>query len=287
MYCSAADSDARRGDDDRVVHRAVLLELAHHVLDRRRLLADRDVDADEVLALLVDDRVDRDRGLAGLAVADDQLALAAADRHHRVDRLQAGLHRLRHRLALDHAGRDLLDDVAHLRVDRALAVDRLAERVDDAADQLRADRHVEDAARALDGVAFGDVLVGAQDHRADRVALEVQREAERVVRELEHLALHRVGQAVDAADAVGDRHHRALRAHFRAPVSRFWILLLISSLISDGFNCMVSSLSPRRTRPFRRPRSNGVRRLGARPAAARAIARSCSAPSRRSRCRRR
>jgi hypothetical protein len=26
-----------------------------------------------------------------------------------------------------------------------------------------------------------------------------------------------------------------------APVSRFWILLLMSSLISDGFNCMVSS----------------------------------------------
>ena len=87
----------RRGDDDRVLHRAVFFELADHVLDRRRLLADRDVDADQVLAFLVDDRVDRHRRLAGLAVADDQFALAAADRHHRVDRLQAGLHRLRHR----------------------------------------------------------------------------------------------------------------------------------------------------------------------------------------------
>src|SRR5574337_996665 len=67
-----------------------------------------------VLTLLVDDRVDRHRGLAGLAVADDQLALAAADRHHRVDGLQAGLHRLRHRLPCDHARRHLLDHVAHL-----------------------------------------------------------------------------------------------------------------------------------------------------------------------------
>ena len=108
-------------------------------------------------------------------------------------------------------------DVGHLRVDRALAVDRLAERVDHAADQLRADRHFENAAGALDGVAFGDVLVGAQHHRADRVALEVQREAERVARELEHLALHRVGQAVDAADAVGHRDDRALRADLGAP----------------------------------------------------------------------
>ena len=64
-----------------------------------RLLADRRRRCRKVLALLVDDRVDRHGGLAGLAVADDQLALAAADRHHRVDRLEAGLHRLRHRLA--------------------------------------------------------------------------------------------------------------------------------------------------------------------------------------------
>jgi hypothetical protein len=53
---------------------------------------------------LVEDRVDRDRGLAGLAVADDQLTLAAADRHHAVDRLQAGLHRLANRLAIGDAG---------------------------------------------------------------------------------------------------------------------------------------------------------------------------------------
>ena len=246
MYCIAADSDADGGDDDRVFHRAVLFELAHHVRDGRRLLSDRDVDAEEVLALLVDDRVDRDRRLAGLAVADDQLALAAADRHHRVDRLQAGLHRLRHRLAPDHARRDLLDDVGHLGVDRTLAVDRLAERVDDAADQLGADRHFENAARALDRVAFGDVLVLAQHHRADRVALEVEREAERVVRELEHLALHHVRQPVNAADAVGDRHDRALRAHFGAQ-SRFWIRDLMSSLISDGLSCIATPHGPKCT----------------------------------------
>ena len=62
-----------------------------------------------------------------------------------------------------------------------------------------ADRHFEDAAGALDRVAFGDVLVLAQDHRADRVTLEVEREAEGVLRELEHFALHHVLQAVDAA----------------------------------------------------------------------------------------
>src|SRR6478672_10329653 len=64
------------------------------------------------------------------------------------------------------ARRDLLDHVGHRRVDRTLAVDRLAERVHHAADQLRADRHLEDAARRLDGVALGDVLVRAQHDRA-------------------------------------------------------------------------------------------------------------------------
>ena len=68
--------------------------------DGRLLLADGDVEAENALALLVDDRVDRDGGLAGLAVADDELALTAADRDHRVDGLDAGLERLLDRLAL-------------------------------------------------------------------------------------------------------------------------------------------------------------------------------------------
>src|SRR6202008_1697691 len=74
--------------------------------DGRALLADGDVDAVELGALvagrvhrlLVQDGGEGDGGLAGRTVADDQLALAAADRDQGVDRLQAGLHRLVHRL---------------------------------------------------------------------------------------------------------------------------------------------------------------------------------------------
>ena len=67
--------------------------------------------------------------------------------------------------------------VRSVGLDRALAVDRIAERVDHAAEQALADRHVDDGAGALDGLAFLDLAVGAEDHDADIVGFEVQRHA--------------------------------------------------------------------------------------------------------------
>src|SRR5690606_19276665 len=153
-----------------------------------------------------------DGRLAGLAVANDQLALAAADRYHRIDGLQAGLHRLRHRLTSDNPRGNLLDDVGHLGVDRALAVDRRAQCVDHAAAQLGANRHFQNAAGGLHRIAFGDVAVFAQNNGTDRVTLEVQRETKGVVGKFEHFALHHVGQTVNTGDAVGYRNHGALGA---------------------------------------------------------------------------
>src|SRR2546427_416242 len=90
--------------------------------------------------------------------------------------------------------------------------------IDDATDQLGPDRDFEDASRAFDGIAFGDVLVIAEDHRADRVALEIERQTERVVRELDHFALHRIRQPMHPRDAVGERHYGTLSPDFRAGV---------------------------------------------------------------------
>src|SRR5262249_46605041 len=84
----------RRRHDGRVFHRAVAIEALDDLGHRRALLPDRNVKAVNILATLIDDGVERDRGLAGLPVADDQLALAAADLQHRIDRLDAGLQRL-------------------------------------------------------------------------------------------------------------------------------------------------------------------------------------------------
>ena len=206
-----------RGDDDRVFERAVLLQNLDELRDGRALLADGHVHAIElrllvaagVDRLLVEDGVEDDGGLAGLAVADDQLALAAADGDQRVHCLEAGCHRLVHRLARQDARRLHVD--AHLLVvlDRALAIDRIAERVDDAAEQTLADGNLDDGARTLDGVAFLDAAVVAEDHAADVVGFEVERHAAHAARKLDHLARLDVVETVDAGDAVAHRQHLA------------------------------------------------------------------------------
>src|SRR5258708_2981702 len=101
--------------DDRVVEPAILLQDLGDGGGLEVLLPNGDVDADEVLALLVDDGVEGQGGLAGLAVADDQLALAAADGDQRVNGFQAGLHRGIDRVARDDAGGDALHRAGPVR----------------------------------------------------------------------------------------------------------------------------------------------------------------------------
>lgn len=54
----------------------------------------------DVLAALVEDGVERNRALAGLAIAKDQFALPASDRDQRIDDLDAGLQRHADRVPL-------------------------------------------------------------------------------------------------------------------------------------------------------------------------------------------
>ena len=187
----------------------MLLERRDGLRDRRALLPDRDVDALHALTALVEDRVDRNRGLAGLAVADDELTLTATDRRHGIDRLDPGLQRLVHRLAADDARRLHLETAERLRLDRTLAVDRLAEGVHDPADDRVADGDREDAPGGLDRVAFLDVFRLPEHDRTDRVLVEVEREPERSALELEQLVHRGLGESGDAGDAVADLEHAA------------------------------------------------------------------------------
>ena len=193
----------------RVLHRAVALEGGHRLGHRRLLLADGHVDALHAQAPLVEDGVDGHGGLARLAVADEQLALAAADRGHGVDGLDAGLQRLVDRLALHDAGGLDLEAAGLVGGDRALAVDRLAQGVDHPAEQRVAHPHREDAPGRLDQLLLLEAGVVTQDDRPDGVLVEVEGEALGAVLELEDLVDGGAGQTGDPGDAVTDLDDRA------------------------------------------------------------------------------
>src|SRR5439155_264872 len=165
--------------DRRVLQGAGLLQRGTDARDGGTLLTDGDVDTADLLlrvagtpvVALVDDRVDRQGGLAGLAVTDDQLALAAADRGHRVDGLEAGLQRLVHRLT-GHDARSLqLQRPAALGLDLAEAVDRVTERVDDTTQVSLADSDGQDLTGALHRLSLLDAAELAEDDRTDLALL--------------------------------------------------------------------------------------------------------------------
>ena len=94
-------------------------------------------------------------------------------------------------------------------VDGPFAVDGAAERVHHAAHHRFAHRHGHDLARAAHFLAFFDVLVFAQQHRAHLILFEVHGDAGNAVAELDQFTRHDLIEAVDAGDAVAHRHDGA------------------------------------------------------------------------------
>ena len=205
---------------DGVFHRTSFFQLSDDASDVRLLLADSDVNivnraetfnADVLLvdAGLIDHRVHTDGRLARRTVADDQLALTAANRNHRVNGHDACLQRLADGFALDDAGRDFFHRIECGFLDRSLAIKRTTEGVHHATEKAFADRHGEQLARGLHLGALANAQVITQHDGADLGLFEVQRDADDAVAEVEHLVEHRLGQAFDLGHTVGDFAHGA------------------------------------------------------------------------------
>ena len=151
-------------DYDRIIHRSLFLQRIDQAGDRRTFLSDSHINTIHRVSCfvgrtLVDDRVDRDCCLSRLAVTDNQLALATSDWDHGVDCLDACLQRFIHGLAIDHARRfPLQGHLARLACDFPFPVDRVSQRVDDAAHHVFAYIDRSDASGALYGVALFDLV---------------------------------------------------------------------------------------------------------------------------------
>ena len=126
---------------DCIGHCAVTLERFGDVGHCTAFLPDCHVDAvngfpSVVETLLVDDGIDGDSRFSRLTVTNDKFALTAADWCHSVNRFQTCLQRLLHRLTEQNARRLALErHFVEFASYRALAVDRLANGVDDAAEK--------------------------------------------------------------------------------------------------------------------------------------------------------
>ena len=192
-------------DHGGVVHRAVFAQGFDDAGHGRFLLADRHVEALHARVLLVDDRVDADGRLAGLAVADDQLALAAADRRHGVDGLDAGLQRLADRLAgrryagaMNSTARRSLVTIGPLP-SSGLPSGSTTRPMTASPTGTLSSRPV-----LLTSSPSWMLQVVAEDDHADRVLFQVEGQPDDAVGKLDHFAGHHARQAVDARNAVAD-----------------------------------------------------------------------------------
>lgn len=151
--------------DDGVLEGVMGLEGLDDVGNSGSLLSDGHIHAEQLsldvtgvkVALLVDDGVDGDGGLAGLSVTDDQLSLATTDGHKSVHGLEAGLHRLVHGLSGDDAGCLDLHSLSLAGLDRAEAINGVSEGIEHSAQHLLSDGDIDDGAGSGDSITFLDL----------------------------------------------------------------------------------------------------------------------------------
>ncbi len=152
---------------------------------------------------LIDNGINGNGRFTRLAVTNYEFTLAAANRNHGVDGLDARLQRLAHRLAEDDARRLALQRHVYLfPVDGAQAVQRIAQRVYHAAQQLVVHGHGGDAARTAHHHAFLHQVRGAHHHGTHIVGLQVHHHGHDTVAAVQQFAGLRMVQAIDAHHAV-------------------------------------------------------------------------------------
>jgi len=178
-------------------------------------LPDGDIDTTNLLrrvagfpvGFLVDDRVDGDGGLAGLAVTNDQLTLTAAHGNHGVDCLDSGLQRFVN-TAPSHDARCLKLQCATLfALDGTQTINRVSERVDHASEVSLAHGHGENLSGPGYFLPRLDATELAQNNHTDFVLIEVLCQAQGAIGKLDQLVGHAPWQTLHVSDAIGGIHN--------------------------------------------------------------------------------
>ena len=100
-----------------------------------------------------------------------------------------------------------LEDTTGFALDLAQAIDRLAQRVHHSAKVSIADGHGKHFARTTNFLTFFDASEIAKDNNTNLAGIEVERQAQRAVSELQQLVGHASGKALDVRDSVACSPH--------------------------------------------------------------------------------
>jgi len=221
----------------------VLAQLGNNLGNRGALLADGDVDTDNIATLLVDDRIDSYGGLAGLTVTNDQFALSTSDWNHGVNCLEAGSHWLMNRFTVYDAGGLDLNLAEAVGVDRAFAVDGLSDGVNNTANQCVAYRNFGDAAGTLNRIALFNLGELTENSGADVIFFQVENHTGYAAGKLQQLTGHGTCQAVDTGNTVTDGDDCAGFRHLN-------LLAILLDLFSDDLADLFGSDFHGRIYPF-------------------------------------
>src|SRR5690606_4323135 len=166
--------------DNCVSHGSTLFQCAHNICYGRVLLTYRDIYTEYRLTgiikfLLVDDRIDTNRSLTRLTVADDQLTLTTADRNHRIDSLDTCLQRLSDGLTKDYPRSFAFDrHFVSFPYDWAFTVDRLSQRIHDTAQHTFTYLKGSNTVGTFNGITFFDFVRRSQKNDTAIVFFQVQ-----------------------------------------------------------------------------------------------------------------
>ncbi len=160
---------------------------------RGRLLSDRGIHADHIARTLVDDRVERDGRLAGAAIADDELPLAAAQGDGRIDDEHSGRKGPLDQRSIDDRRRRPLHGRRRCGDNRLAAVERPAKGIDDSPEERLAHRHPDDISRAMHDVAGGNGCGFPEQDAANRGLAQIDGLRGNAALDLEQLVQARVG----------------------------------------------------------------------------------------------